>query len=80
LDLDSQSPTQGAHFCHVGAPNANADIMHTSVVYFKDPLGRERFISTPEVDHTSKGASYLPAASLTAWGQGIALVAKSLVR
>ncbi len=62
----------------VETPNPNADIVHTSVVYFIDPSGRERFIASPQVDHTSSGASYLPADQVTAWGQGIAQLARIL--
>jgi len=64
----------------VELPNSKADIVHTSVIYFIDGQGHERYVATPEADHTSNGASYLPTASLTAWGRGIALVAKSLIR
>jgi cytochrome oxidase Cu insertion factor (SCO1/SenC/PrrC family) len=62
----------------VYAPNANADVQHTSAVYFIDPQGRERFLASPEVDHTKSGASYLPASQQIAWGHGIALVARQL--
>jgi hypothetical protein len=31
-------------------------------------------------DYTTKGKAYLPAAPLTAWGQGIALVTRQLAR
>jgi protein SCO1 len=62
----------------VEAPNPNADIVHTSVVYFIDPTGHERFVAEPQVDHTAKGKAYLPAATLAQWGQGISLVASSL--
>jgi cytochrome oxidase Cu insertion factor (SCO1/SenC/PrrC family) len=64
----------------VQAPSPDADIVHTSAVYFIDPAGRERFIAAPMADHTSSGASYLAAGQLTAWGQGIAQVARTLVR
>ncbi len=67
-----------AYGVEVAAPNPNADIIHTSVAYFIDPLGRERFIATPTDDHTAKGVAYLPAASMTSWGRGIAQVARSL--
>jgi hypothetical protein len=40
--------------------------------------GRERYLASPMVDHTSAGSSYLPADQLTAWGQGIAQVARQL--
>jgi cytochrome oxidase Cu insertion factor (SCO1/SenC/PrrC family) len=62
----------------VSAPNPNADIVHTSVIYFIDPSGRQRFIASPMVDHTGSGASYLPADQITGWGQGIAQVARTL--
>jgi protein SCO1/2 len=62
----------------VEAPNPNADIIHTSIVYFIDPQGRERYLATPMVDHTSNGSAYLPAGPLTSWGEGIALVVRQL--
>ena len=63
----------------VQAPNPNADIVHTSVIYFIGPDGNERFIASPMADHTSSGASYLPAGQISGWGQGIAQVARTLV-
>ena len=62
----------------VEAPNRNADIIHTSVMYFIDPQGQERYVASPMADHTQAGSSYLPAGQLAAWGQGIALVARHL--
>lgn len=62
----------------VDVPNPKADIIHTSVVYFIDPHGRERYIATPMDDHTAKGAAYLPSGPLASWGQGIALVTQQL--
>jgi len=62
----------------VQAPSPDADIVHTSAVYFIDPAGRERFIAAPMADHASSGASYLPAGQIAAWGQGIAQVARAL--
>lgn len=63
----------------VEAPNPKADIIHTSIVYFIGPNGREQYLGVPMDDHTAKGASYLPADQLATWGEGIALVAHSLV-
>jgi cytochrome oxidase Cu insertion factor (SCO1/SenC/PrrC family) len=63
----------------VEAPNPNADIVHTSVMYFIGPDGRERYVAVPMVDHTTSGTAYLPAGTITAWGQGIAQIAGSLV-
>jgi cytochrome oxidase Cu insertion factor (SCO1/SenC/PrrC family) len=62
----------------VEAPNPNADIVHTSIAYFIDPNGHERYLGAPTDDRTASGASYLPADKLASWGQGIALVARSL--
>ena len=63
----------------VDAPGPNADVRHSSVMYFIDPEGRERYLASPMVDHTPAGSSYLPADQLSAWGQGIALVAQHLL-
>jgi cytochrome oxidase Cu insertion factor (SCO1/SenC/PrrC family) len=65
---------------YVQAPNPSADVVHTSAVYFIDPQGRERYLASPQVDHTTSGASYLPADQITTWGQGIAALARSLAR
>ncbi len=62
----------------VDAPGPDADVIHSSLMCFIDPQGRERFLSSPMADHTAGGASYLPAGQLSAWGQGIALVARQL--
>jgi cytochrome oxidase Cu insertion factor (SCO1/SenC/PrrC family) len=64
----------------VEAPSRNADIIHTSSVYFIDAQGHERFVASPMVDHTSGGASYLPLAQISAWAGGIAGLAKDLAR
>jgi cytochrome oxidase Cu insertion factor (SCO1/SenC/PrrC family) len=63
----------------VQAPNPDADIVHTSVVYFIAPDGTERYAADPMVDHTGGGKAYLPAGQITAWGRGIALVARTLI-
>jgi cytochrome oxidase Cu insertion factor (SCO1/SenC/PrrC family) len=68
---------QGYHI-EVQAPNPNADIVHTSAMYFIDPHGRERYLAMPEVDHTKSGTAYLPAAQQVSWGQGIARLAAGL--
>jgi cytochrome oxidase Cu insertion factor (SCO1/SenC/PrrC family) len=62
----------------VRAPSRNADVIHTSLIYFIDPQGRERYVAAPMVDHTAKGVSYLPPGQLAAWGRGIALVARAV--
>ena len=64
----------------VQAPNPNADIIHTSAVYFIDPQGRERFVASPMVDHTANGTAYLPLAQISGWATGIARLAGDLAR
>ncbi len=65
---------------YVRAPNRNADVIHTSLIYFIDPQGKERYVAAPMVDHTEKGMAYLPPGQLAAWGRGIALVARAAGR
>jgi protein SCO1 len=67
-----------AYGVQVEAPNPNADIVHTSVVYFIDPKGQMRYLGVPMDDHTPSGTAYLPASPLAQWGQGIALVSGRL--
>jgi cytochrome oxidase Cu insertion factor (SCO1/SenC/PrrC family) len=62
----------------VEAPNPDADIVHTSALYFIDAQGREAFLASPMVDHTKKGTAYLPARQIAQWATGIALVAHHL--
>jgi hypothetical protein len=62
----------------VEAPSRNADVIHTSEMFFIDPAGRERYIAAPADDHTAAGNSYLPAGQLANWGQGIALVTRQV--
>ena len=62
----------------VSAPSPTADVIHTSVLYFIDSAGRERFVAFPMADHAADGTSYLPAGPTASWGRGIALVANSL--
>jgi len=61
------------------APGPNADIIHSSFIFFIDPQGHERYLGNPTDDHSASGAAYLPGNQLSAWGKGIALVARSLV-
>jgi cytochrome oxidase Cu insertion factor (SCO1/SenC/PrrC family) len=63
----------------VDAPGPDADVVHSSQMYFIDPQGRERFMAEPMADHTASGSAYLPAGQLASWGQGIALMARQLV-
>jgi cytochrome oxidase Cu insertion factor (SCO1/SenC/PrrC family) len=69
-----------AYNVQVQAPNPNGDIVHTSVVYFIDARGAERFIASPVVDHMANGSSYLPLAQVSDWASGIARLADDLAR
>ena len=69
-----------AYNVQVEAPNPNADIIHTSVLYFIDAKGAERFLASPMVDHTAGGTSYLPLAQISGWASGIARLADDLAR
>lgn len=62
----------------VQAPNPDADIVHTSAVYFIAPDGTERYLASPQVDHNASGSSYLPTDQINAWGHGIADLASTL--
>jgi protein SCO1 len=52
---------------YVQAANPNSDIVHTSIVYFIDPRGRERFTASPTDDHTSNGTAFLPLSQQASW-------------
>ena len=62
----------------VADKGANADIVHTDTIFFIDPSGNVRYVAAPMADYTASGTAYLPSSDLLAWGQGIALVARSL--
>ena len=62
----------------VEAPNPDADVVHTSAIYFIDPQGRETFLAAPMVDHKADGTAFLPAKQVAQWATGIALVARHL--
>lgn len=67
-----------AYNIDVIAPGPNADIIHTSIVYFIDPAGHERYAAFPTDDHTASGKAYLPPDQISTWGHGIALVLRGL--
>jgi len=64
----------------VEAPSPNADIIHTSAVYFIDSRGAERFLATPMADHTANGTAYLPPSQIAAWAGGVVRLAEDLAR
>src|SRR6516164_11586593 len=64
----------------VEATSPNTDIIHSSVVYFIDAKGTERFLASPMVDHMANGTAYLPLAQISDWAGGIARLAGDLAR
>jgi len=64
----------------VQARGPNADVIHSSIVFFISSNGKERFVAAPTDDHTKSGVAYLPGGQLSAWGRGIALVAADIRR
>ena len=62
--LNSLQATWRGYGVAVAAPNPNADIVHTSVMYFIGPDGRERYIAVPMDDHTTSGTAYLDRKSV----------------
>ncbi len=77
--LNSLQATWREYNVAVAAPNPKADIVHTSIMYFIGPDGRERYIALPMDDHTTSGSAYLPPGQIAAWGRDVAQVAGSLV-
>jgi cytochrome oxidase Cu insertion factor (SCO1/SenC/PrrC family) len=67
-----------AYHITVAAKSASADIVHTSIIYFIDSQGQERFVAAPAVDYSTDGTAYLPTNEITAWGQGIAQISQDL--
>lgn len=64
----------------VEARGPNSDVIHSSIVYFIDPNGKERYLASPTDDHTKSGAAFLPSGQLSSWGRGIALLTSDLAR
>lgn len=53
-------------------------VVHSTIDFFIGPDGEERYIASPNADyrHTATHRAYLPHGTFTAWGHGIALVAR----
>lgn len=64
---------------YVHAPSPSADVVHTSLIYFIDQAGHERYVVAPMDSHSKKGVAYLPGGQLTMWSSGIALVARDVL-
>ena len=55
-------------------------LVHGTPVYFIGPRGNEHYVAEPAADRTSGGTVYLPPGQISGWGQGIAQVAKAMLR
>jgi cytochrome oxidase Cu insertion factor (SCO1/SenC/PrrC family) len=62
----------------VEAPSRNADVEHTSAIYFISDSGTESYVTSPMVDHTSNGTAYLPLSQVQSWSHGIAQLVKDM--
>ncbi|MGH9078833.1 MAG: SCO family protein [Acidimicrobiales bacterium] len=71
--------TWSSYGVSVDAPSPDADVIHSSFVYFIDPDGNERYLGSPEDDHRANGDAYLPGNQIDTWGEGIAATARSLL-
>ena len=78
-----------AYNIEVQARSPRADILHTSAIYFIDRQGRERYLASPTDEGiteprsaygTKNETGYVPPGQMTAWGRGIALLARSMAR
>ncbi len=69
-----------AYNIEVQTRGPDADIIHSSDIYFIDPQGRERYLAAPMAEYTKSGNAYLPASQLDAWGRGIAIIARQLTQ
>ncbi|NNN18355.1 MAG: SCO family protein [Acidimicrobiaceae bacterium] len=78
--LATLQPVWRQYGIYVSAISPAADVIHSSTIYFIDSLGHERYIGTPTDYHTPQGTAYLPQSQLTAWGSGIAVVARDLIK
>lgn len=61
-----------AYGIEVIVPKGATQTIHADYLYFLGPGGRERYLASPQVDTRKNGTGYLPQATLTQWGQGIA--------
>lgn len=56
----------------VELPGGASQTVHSAYLFFINPLGRERFLAAPFAYQRRNGTGYLPAGTISRWGQGIA--------
>jgi len=57
----------------------NLDVLHSSLMYFIDASGHERWLANPTDSKTPAGTGYLPPSQITQWGHDIAAVSRQLL-
>jgi cytochrome oxidase Cu insertion factor (SCO1/SenC/PrrC family) len=61
-----------AYGIQVQLPGGASQTVHSDYLFFISPLGRERFLAAPFAYQQRNGTGYLPAGTVSRWGQGIA--------
>ena len=62
----------GAYGIEVELPADSSQAVHSDYLFFINPLGYERFVAAPFAYQGRNGTGYLPAGTISRWGQGIA--------
>lgn len=65
-------PVWRAYGIQVILPKGSQQTIHSSLMYFLNPLGRERFLADDIVLQRKNGSGYLPSNLVQRWGTGIA--------
>ena len=65
-------PVWRAYGIEVIVPKGGQQTVHSSLMYFLNPLGRERFLADDIVLQRKNGTGYLPSDLVQRWGAGIA--------
>ncbi|MBW4078822.1 MAG: SCO family protein [Acidobacteria bacterium] len=65
-------PVWRSYGIEVILPKNGTQTVHSSYMYFLNPLGRERFLADASVAQRRNGVGYLPPKLLQRWGRGIA--------
>ena len=65
-------PVWRSYGIEVILPKNGTQTVHSSYMYFVNPLGRERFLADASITQRRNGVGYLPPKLLQRWGRGIA--------
>lgn len=69
-------PVWRSYGIEVALAKGAAQTVHSSYLYFINPLGRERYLADATVFQSESGRAYLPPGLIGRWGRGIALYLK----